>query len=93
MQMTFCCKNWPFFLEKEKFEGNARLLTLLNHFDTFVLEISEYKLNSLALAMISYETEWKMFLGFKSYTFRSFCTAFAFFMFHVSCFLFFSTLL
>ena len=66
MEMTFCCKNWPFFLEKEKFEDKARLLTLLNHFDTFVLEIPEYKLSSLALAMISYETEWKMFVEFKS---------------------------
>ena len=66
MEITFCCKNWPFFLEKEKFEGKARLLTLLNHFDTLVLEIPEHKLNSLALAMIFYETEWKIFLGFKS---------------------------
>ena len=66
MEMTFCCKNWPFFLEKEKFESKARLLTLLNHFDTFVLEIFKHELNSLVLAMISYKTEWKMLLGFKS---------------------------
>ena len=39
MEMTFCCKNWPFYLENEKFEIKPRLLTLLNHFDTFVLEI------------------------------------------------------
>ena len=51
--MTYCCKNWPFFPEKEKFETKPRLLTLLNHYDTFVLEILEYKLNSLVLAMIS----------------------------------------
>ena len=57
MEMTFCCKNWPFFfLETDKFESKARL-TLLNHLNTFVLEIPEYKLNSLVLAMISYKTE------------------------------------
>ena len=66
MEMTFCCKNWPFFLETDKFESKARLLTLLNHLNTFVLEIPEYKLNSLVLAMIYYKTEWKMLFGFKS---------------------------
>ena len=55
-----------FFLETDKFESKARLLTLLNHLNTFVLEIPEYKLNSLVLAMISYKTEWKMLFGFKS---------------------------
>ena len=64
--MTYCCKNWPFFPEKEKFETKPRLLTLLNHYDTFVLEILEYKLNSLVLAMISYKTELKMLFGFNN---------------------------
>ena len=66
MEMTYCYKNWPFFPEKEKFEIKPRLLTLLNHYDTFVLEILEYKLNSLVLAMISYKTELKMLFGFNS---------------------------
>ena len=66
MEIIFCCKNWPFFLDKEKFEIKPRLLTLLNHFDTFVLEIPEYKLKSLILAMICYKTEWKVLFRLKS---------------------------
>ena len=58
-----------FFLEVDKFESKARLLTLLNHLNISVFEIPEYKLNSLVLAMISYKTEWNWLLKLAQWKF------------------------